>query len=196
MVDAQSPALPHQRLPSAALAIEREAVDRVEKVKRAAQLGQDPVDYGPHSLGSELALEVVDRRARVQAELIVDEQIVAQAVLDAGAVARPERAAESMDPAEKRQAERPTSGPPELLVDVTLLAAESAQPRIQPRPGRPATGEHAEALHADLKRPGLGVEAARIHRPHAVHRRPPHRIEVGPVDLEVIAEQRALQQVR
>src|SRR5262245_42182402 len=136
MLDAEGLALAHHRLPPPRLAIQVDAVDRVEEVKWALQLLTDAIHEGSHELRAELLLEMGDRRARVETQLILREQVVSHPVIHRHDEARPERSPEAVDPAEERKAQRPAAGPPDLLVEVPFFHPEPAQPGIVAGPCR------------------------------------------------------------
>ena len=104
MVDAQGLALAHDRLPTVGLTIQVDAVDRVEEVERTPHLLFYTIHQRSHALRAELLLEVGDRRSRIEAELLVHEEIVAYAILDRHGVTRSERPTKAVYPAEERQA--------------------------------------------------------------------------------------------
>src|ERR1017187_4301279 len=82
--------------------------------------------------------------------------------------------------------------PAHLLVEIALLAAESAETWVDARPGPAGAREQSETLHPDLKRIGDAV----IKRPLPVHGRAPGRIEVTRGrPIEPVPKQWALDQV-
>src|SRR5262249_61350598 len=133
----------------------------------------DTRDDLTHALHAVFVFEVLDGRAGIEPELVVHDEIVANPVVHGHGVRRSARPAEAMQPAEKRQTERPSSRPPDLLVELAFLTAESLEPRIQPGPRGPAARDDPEPLHRDVERRKLRVDSARVPPPHAFHPRAP-----------------------
>src|SRR3984957_8231285 len=111
-------------------------------------------------------------------------------------VRSPARADESMGPPHRRMAQNPSACPAYLLVQVALLAAEAAEPRVEARPGPTAAGKHPEPLHPDLEWFPAGIGDAVVEPPLPVHARAPDRIEVTRGrSLEPVVQHRALDHV-
>src|SRR3954467_8273283 len=99
---------------------------------------------------------MVEDRGGVKAQLGVAEQVVAQLVLHGQRVGHAARAAEPVHPPQPRQAQAASAGPPDLLVQVALLAAEAPKTRMKSGPrGRPAA-ERAQPLHRYIERFAAG----------------------------------------
>ncbi len=128
-------------------------------------------------------------------QLVVRDEIVADAIIPGYPIRRSKRPVESMQPAQERQTEYPPAALPELFVNVTLLTAESSQAWIEPGPGFFPAGEHAESLHRNLKRRRARIGAARIVIPLAQHARGPLRAPMGVQRLEIVVEHRPLPEI-
>jgi hypothetical protein len=83
-----------------------------------------------------------------------------------------------------------------LLVQVSLLAAETPEAGVDARPGLAPAGELTQTLHGDLEWPGRVVGEARVGGPLPVHPIAPGGLEVCPDHAgQVIGQQRPLDHV-
>lgn len=138
---------------------------------------------------------MIDRRRQIEAQLMQADQVVPEPIAPGVGIAHPGRPGETMHPTQEGQAKRPLSGLAKFFVNVTLLASEAREPWIEAEPGVFVTGEDAQALHRDLERFALGILAALVGCPDAVHAGGPDRREVCRDSLEIVVDQRPLEQV-